>query len=1521
MKAKIRILHIDDNIHDRILVKDVLMKENRGFEVIEADNREKFEEYLEKEHFDLVLSDFNILGFDGLQVLKTVKEKRPELPVIIVTGTGSEEIAIQAMKMGASDYVIKSVKHIKGLAPTIKAVLDHKKTETERKDALDALKESEEKYRSIYENSSIAILLTVPDGRILSANDYACKLFRMTEEEICNANREGLVDISDPALQLLLNERARTGKAKGELTFLRKDGSKFKGEVSSVVFMDKDGKNRTSMAIRDLTEQRNTEESLKFRNILLSTQMEVSIDGILIVDENNKIVSFNHRFVEIFNISKALIDKREDESVLQYVIGMIREPELFLQRVQYLYEHKEETSFEELYLTDGRILDRNSSPMVGSDGHYYGRLWNFRDVTNRKNDEESIRKNEAQFRSYFESSIAGIAITSPKTGWIEVNDRLCEILGYSKDELLKLTWTELTHPDDLNIDLENFNNVLEGKIEGYSIDKRFIRKDGNFVWTSLSVRCVRYADGNVDYFVALLIDINERKLTESALRKSEEYNRLLFNSSPIGLALCRMDGSLIDINPAYAKIIGRTIEETLKLTYWDITPEKYATQEAEQSKNLKETGHYGKYEKEYIHKDGHLVPVLLQGLILERDGERFIWSSIEDITERKSAEVALQESQQLFQTLAQMSPVGIFKTGSDGNTTYVNPKWSELSGLSLEEALGTGWIKAVHPEDREKISGTWINNYKSKKESSAEYRFLKPDGSIIWVMGNAVPELIDNRVTGYIGTITDITNRKHTEKALSESEAKYRQLVTQSPDGIFIFDLSGKFLSVNRAICDSLNYTEEELLSMKLSDIVPEQYHSLHAQRLATIMNGESTTSNAEYEVVGKDGTAHFVEVQSVPYYKGGKIIGFQGIARDITERKTVEEVLRKSQQIIEGIMNAIPVRVFWKDENLVYMGCNSIFARDAGFDDPKDVIGKNDYQMGWHDQAELYRGDDQQVIDSGNSKFFIEEVQTTPAGKTITLLTSKIPLLGSKGEINGILGTYIDITDRKKSEVALRESEEKLRRIFENVQDMFFEASIDGIMLEVSPSVELISKGQYKRDDVIGKSMFYFIKDPVEGEALMNILMERGFVSDYEILLRNRDGSNIPCSVSSRIYFDANKRPEKIIGSMRDITERKNTSDALKLAKEKAEESDRLKTAFLHNISHEIRTPMNAIVGFSALLTEPGLDEASMLSFIDTITQSSNQLLAIINDIIEIANIEAGILKSSKNEIQINLVFQRLFDQFYPVAIEKNIELIKESSLADNEAIILSDNTKFIQILTNLLSNALKFTVKGRIEFGYFLNDRFLNFYVSDTGIGIPENQFQRIFDRFYQVEHMMARHFEGTGLGLSISKAYVELMGGKIWVESEPGKGATFYFSLPFNKPESNDSDNLTSLKEVKFNKPLTILVAEDNDANFKLIEMYLADPVFSLIYAKNGFEAVKYCESEQKIDLVLMDLKMPEMDGYLATEKISNLRPGLPVIAQTAFATDNDKALNCGCVDILTKPFKKNELLQIINKHLNN
>jgi signal transduction histidine kinase len=273
--------------------------------------------------------------------------------------------------------------------------------------------------------------------------------------------------------------------------------------------------------------------------------------------------------------------------------------------------------------------------------------------------------------------------------------------------------------------------------------------------------------------------------------------------------------------------------------------------------------------------------------------------------------------------------------------------------------------------------------------------------------------------------------------------------------------------------------------------------------------------------------------------------------------------------------------------------------------------------------------------------------------------------------------------------------------------------------------------------------------------------------------------------------FFERYSQPQMIGGkaagrvwSFRDITERKKAEAELIAAKEKAEESDRLKTAFLHNVSHEIRTPMNAIMGFSTLLNEPGLSDSDRKQFIEIIFQSGNQLLSIINDIVDLASVESGQVKLNIKEINLNTILRRISEQFSYKKKPHKITLTLNISLPDNEVEILTDGTKLVQIISNLINNAFKFTIKGKIDFGYELKDGFLEFFVKDTGIGIPPEHHTKIFDRFYQVDSAVSRQYTGTGLGLSICKAYVELLGGKIWLDSKPGVGTNFNFTIPYRR-----------------------------------------------------------------------------------------------------------------------------------------
>jgi len=377
-----------------------------------------------------------------------------------------------------------------------------------------------------------------------------------------------------------------------------------------------------------------------------------------------------------------------------------------------------------------------------------------------------------------------------------------------------------------------------------------------------------------------------------------------------------------------------------------------------------------------------------------------------------------------------------------------------------------------------------------------------------------------------------------------------------------------------------------------------------------------------------------------------------------------------------------------------------------------------------------------------------------------------------------------------------------------------------------------------------------------------------------------------------------------------------------LRTAQKNAEESDVLKTAFLHNISHEIRTPMNSIVGFSDLLNDPNLTFEKRQNYIEIIEKSSEYLLSIITDMVNISTLEAGQEVVYEKDFYLNELLEKLIEQFDPKAKEKNLTLNLSCSLGEQDAYIRTDQIKLISILTNLIGNAIKFTKQGHINFGYTHKGSTLEFYVEDSGIGISPEMHDEIFQRFRQVECSNERQFGGSGLGLSISKAYVELLGGRIWLKSELNKGSIFYFTIDYKKAYHHDipKSSTDPEEQIRFDSPKVILIAEDDDFTFLLLEEYLSASNLSLVRVTNGYEAIELCK-KQHIDLVLMDIKMPLLDGYNASSQIRSIKPNLPIIAQTAYSSDIDiaKAYSSGCSDFINKPIDQKLLRAKINKLL--
>ena len=460
-------------------------------------------------------------------------------------------------------------------------------------------------------------------------------------------------------------------------------------------------------------------------------------------------------------------------------------------------------------------------------------------------------------------------------------------------------------------------------------------------------------------------------------------------------------------------------------------------------------------------------------------------------------------------------------------------------------------------------------------------------------------------------------------------------------------------------------------------------------------------------------------------------------------------------------------------------------------------------------------------------------------------------------------------------------------------------------------------------RENIMGKTLAEDVPDDQREHFLRvdNLVLADGKESNIEELLKVRGGEMKTIFTKKSRYIDESGN-KLLIGVIHDITSNKRIEAELIIARDRAEESDTLKSAFLANVSHEIRTPMNSILGFSDLLKKDSISKEKTKQYLDIIESSGKRLLRIISDIIDLSKIDTSQLNLAYENCNLNKLIDNLEEQFNLCNNGIKHRFKTSKGLSDSESVILVDQDRLAQILSNLIENSIKYAPDGNISFGYEVNNELLSFHVKDEGIGIDLKNHNLIFNRFSQINNEYLKSTSGTGLGLSIVKELTELMMGKIWVESELGKGATFYFSIPYQSI-SQENDQLTNESTNTFDgKEKVILIAEDEFLNYLYLKVVFENYPFKLIHAKNGEEAITLVKNNSSIDLVLMDIKMPKIDGINATIEIRKSNKNIPIIALSAHAFHEDKqrASNAGFNDYLSKPVNEKTLLDMVDKYIN-
>ena len=886
--------------------------------------------------------------------------------------------------------------------------------------------------------------------------------------------------------------------------------------------------------------------------------------------------------------------------------------------------------------------------------------------------------------------------------------------------------------------------------------------------------------------------------TEKALRKSVELFQGLFNVSPDAFILVdphhpTISWPIIDCNIAACLMNGYLREELIGRSI-DVLHEEAGTIE-ERISYFEELLLKGTIHKEitHRHKNGHLFPVEVLTSIVILGGKEMVLGIDRDITERKRTEDALRENVNLFHSLFNLSPDAIILI--DPHDPVIswpivdcNIAACKMNGYSRESMVGHSIDLLNETEGSREERTAYLEELRKRGSIQKGIVHHHKDGHIFTI--ETLSSIITLRGKEMVlGIDRDITERKRIEVALRESQGLYHSFVEHMPAGVFRKDSEGRFIFVNSVFCHLKGMKEDEILGKtphELSEFeVEANNHSGRKLKQHTLVK-EGTNHHELIMQTGlpieieeiylkPDGTTQFLQVVKSPVFSSnGKVIGSQGIQFDITERKRAEIELSSSQSMLRGILDSFPGGVFWKDINSVYQGCNKSFSVGAGLNNTNEIVGKNDYELPWREtEADSYRITDQRVMKNAKAEMGIIETQLQTDGRLVWLETSKIPLFDTQGQVVGILGASHDITNIKQAEKSLLESNELNNSLLQTIPFGMDIVDEHGNVLFLNQNLENLF-GQKS----IGKKCWNLYRDDncqcPECPLITGINIGQTSIYETDGIL---GGKTFQISHAG-MFFQGKKAMLEIF---QDITEKKQMVDELIAAKVKAEESDRLKSSFLANMSHEIRTPLNSIIGFSDLMLDPFFEPEQHTEFANIIKENGNNLLSIISDIMDISKIEAGQIQIKKQLLSVNQLIIDLQKEFHFKTNEKGIDLRLAPFNPQEEILIKSDSKRLRQILINFIGNAIKFTEKGFIEIGIKPTGEFVQFHIKDTGIGIPKEFHEKVFERFRQVESANTRKHGGNGLGLAISKSLVELLGGKIWMESEQGKGTTFFFTIP--------------------------------------------------------------------------------------------------------------------------------------------
>jgi|GEM_PF-883971 len=1354
---------------------------------------------------------------------------------------------------------------------------------TERKRAEEALRESEEFSSSLLNNSPNPIIVISPDTSIKFVNPAMEGLTGFSPAELVGTKPPypWWPDEMRAEIDEIFQKAVQGGADKAEGVGRKKTGERFWVEVTFTSIIRDGGIKYYLINWVDITERKLTEEALRESEEFSSSLLNNSPNPIIVINPDHSLEFVNPALERLTGFSSAeLIGTKPPhpwwpDELLEKIGEDFRiTRQEGADKLEQLFQKK-----------DGeRFWAEITSTSVTDDGEVKYYLGNWVDITERKRAEEALRESEGRIKRKLK------AIVEPEgdLGLLE----LADIIDHTSIQSLMDDFYKLTNIGVAILD-------IKGKV---------------LVSTGWQDICLKF----------------HRVHPETAALCLESDVHLSAGGKPGEFKLYRCKNNMWDISTPI--MVGDRHVGNLFLGQF-----LFSDEEPDRELFRRQARRYGFDEGEYLAAldrvprwDRDKVDTVM--LFYSRFAEMV--SSLSGINIKLARSVAekdallgrLKSSEERYRTYVDNSPVGIFVADGRGRYVEVNEAACSMLGYDREELLSMSIAELGVPEEHEGPMGGF-NKVKSEGQYRGERRLRHKDGRLVEVLLDAV-DLGDDR---YMAFCRDITERKRAERALRQEEERLELALQGGGLGIWDLDIPGNELRLNERWVGMKGYSLEEIepgLNFWSNLVHPEDRPGVR-EKIYAHFEGKTPSHEAEFRMRHKSG--HWMWIldkgKVIERDAEGNPVRACGTHLDITERKRAEEVLRESEEFGLSLLNNSPnpIMVINPDTSIRFM--NPALEKLTGFS-PREVIGTKPPYPWWPDGLrDKITRDFQKAVQEGAHR--LEEL-FQKKNKERFWVEITFTTITRDGGIKYYLGSWVDITERKQAERALVEAEKKYRMLFENAPMGIVLSTPDGRYLDVNPQHTRMfgyTSPKEMMEDVtdIGRQLYV---DPGKREECKRIVERDGGVLDFEVLSRRKDGSIFWTSRNVHATRDDSGKTRILQAIVHDITERKQAEETLKQAKEAAEAANRAKGEFLATMSHELRTPLNGVMGMLQLIRITPLD-TEQKDYVETALESGKGLLSVINDILDLSRIEAGGFGLVEESFDLPEMLRTIIESFRHQAGERGIRLYCDMDENIPDALVC-DGSRIRQILFNLVGNSLKFTEQGevRAEASFLAsgtggNPRLL-FSVSDTGIGIPEDMLEYIFEPFTQADGSHTRKYQGAGLGLGIVKRLVSLMGGEISVESEEGVGTKIYFFVGVKLPEPlpEGPEALLAPRQGDVSTPsLKVLVAEDNPVSRMLAIKLLKALGHAATAVGDGEEALAALEKD-RFDVVLMDVQMPVMDGVDATRAIrnsmsGNFDPEIPVIALTAHAMKGDREtfLEAGMNDYIAKPVSMEDLAEVL------